>query len=193
LSVAAATTTTLALYGFLTGGATGTKFRGLAPENLSALRSSATRLPHVPNVPGLMTASHAPRAGEVHELGHGALAWEVDGRICSVADHTGGCVDHWPHPIEFIIADRDLPVSGQPSRVLGLATDDVVSVTVELRDGRSVDVRPDRNFYLAQLPRDAAPWYVTGIRAELTGGGTYTERVDLRMSPEDAVKKPLPK
>lgn len=174
--VAGATVAAVLTFG---GGANASAHDSLIPANLSALTSAATRLPDVPAVARVADPNNVPQPGQVHQLGHGTLAWNAHGRICTYADNTGGCVDGWPHPVDATIGDVDDVGSGQPARVLGLATDNVVSVTVTLRDGRSVTVRPDANAYFAALPADANWWDVTSVSATLKDGSVDRQSYDL--------------
>jgi hypothetical protein len=162
----------------LTFGAQAGSRESLIPANLSALTSKATQLPDVPAA-ARVASEEAPQPGQVHRLGHGRLAWISNGRICTYADQTGGCVDNWPHAVDATIGDVDDVGSGAPARVLGMATDDVVSVTVTLRDGRTVTVQPDANSYFAALPADAKPWDVTEVAATLKDGSVERQTLDL--------------
>lgn len=179
LGTALAVASGAAIAAVLTFGAQAGSRESLIPANLSALTSAATRLPDVPAPARVADPSNAPQPGQVHQLGHGRLAWVVQGRICSYADQTGGCVDGWPHAVDATIGDIDDIGSGAPSRVIGLATDDVLSVTITLRDGRSVTVKPDDNSYFAALPADAKPWDVTEVSATLKDGSVDRQSLDL--------------
>lgn len=168
----------VAVYNAVGGGHT-----GVAPENVSALHSSGTRLAGVPDASRYLGASVAPNAGEAHRLGYGAVGWTHGGQVCWAADHATGCDGDLTNPIDVTVGDSDAIGSGAPSRVLGLATDAVTSVTVTLKDGRSVSGSPISNFYFLQLPADAKPWDVRSVDADLVGGGSYHNELDIAPPP----------
>lgn len=155
---------------------------GLVPTNIGALTSSQTRLEAVPaRVAGTM-GEFSPEAGGVHALGGGAaFAWLKPGRICYSSTRTAGCLRYEPEPlpkpIDWTVGDPDVVGGGASSRVYGIATDEVRSVTAKLDDGRSVTVRPIGNFYDMELPDGVPPWTSLTLVAELEDGTSYTERV----------------
>jgi hypothetical protein len=153
---------------------------GLVPGNVAALTSAQTRLAGVPSDVRGRTGDLAPRAGTVHRLGGGAVAWVMAGRICWSRPHGGGCLPYLPEsipkPLDWTVGDPDLVGAGAPPRVWGIATDEVMSVTAHLDDGRSVTVEPVGNFYDLELP-DVPPWTKLTLVAELEVGTSYSERV----------------
>ena len=164
----------LAAVGVLAFSAEASKNPGLVPENLRALGLDATALPDVPSI---ARAIGDPSAGDVHRLGFGALAWQSGGEICYVARGGGGCVTRLQKPISVAIGDPDMLRSGLPAYVSGIATDDVVSVTAALKDGRTIGGRVIDNFYYLPLPADASVYDVSTIRASLADGSEHSEDV----------------
>ena len=151
----------------------------LSAEDLSGLRSEASRIPNVPQAARMIGPAYTPTAGEVHRIGPGerAFAWIHAGQVCYVQSFGGGCVPPLPAPISLTVADPDIVGEGQPATALGLAIDDVVAVEVTLVDGRKAAGAPVRNFFYVELPTGAAPWQAASIEARMADGSTYTERL----------------
>jgi hypothetical protein len=151
----------------------------LDQAHLSRLHSTATRIPDVPAATRIIGPSYVPSAGQVHRLGpHGvALAWIHDGQVCEVEGNGGGCVPALDTPIEVTIEDPDVRGQGLPLRVVGLAVDGVVRIDVKLADGSRASSVPVDNFYVVQLPAEAAPADVAGVEATMVDGSTYVARL----------------
>lgn len=155
---------------------------GLAPNNIAALTSPATRLASVPPAIAGTLDGLGPDAGAVHTLGGGkAFAWVKPGRICWANARTAGCLAYEPEPlakpIDWTVGDPDIVGGGAPVRVYGIATDEVRSVTAQLDDGRSVTVDAVGNFYDLELPEGVPPWSKLTLVAALTDGTSYSERI----------------
>lgn len=160
-------------------------YPNLTPNNMSALRDRATLVSAL-DIPAAASAVHGyvPSSEEVHRLGNGlAVAWLQGGAICAVFDHVGGCVAPLNKPINITIGDGDQLDSGEPARVLGLAADQVRSVTVTLGDGRAASAPAIENFYFVPLPSDAKPWDVVRVEARLLDGSSYSEAFALPSPP----------
>jgi hypothetical protein len=59
--------------------------------------------------------------------------------------------------------------------VFGLAVDGVTSVTVTLSDGRVASGSPVANFFVVELPVDAAPQDVANVQAKLVGNSVFSQ------------------
>ena len=141
----------------------------LLPANLSAIVNPSTALTGVPEKASVFGPLQ-PSAGEVHQLGNGAVAWLAQSQICWIAEGAGGCAPELAQPITWSAKDPDASGAGQPASVFGLAVDAVESVTARLDDGRTVSAKPESNFFAATLPSDAEPGNLTGVDATLANG-----------------------
>jgi hypothetical protein len=158
---------------FFAHGVGATTSSGVEAASLSALSSDATRLPpDDPTVPA--------GVDDAHQLGFGFVAWASGQAVCFSTEHTAGCVGALPHPLVVDLDDPDGIHVGEPARVTGLSTDDVASVRVVLRDGRTAQGSPVDNAYRIDLPGDAAIWDVASVVAILRGGETDEQAVNLR-------------
>ena len=166
--------------GYVALDAAANKPSGLAPENLAALLSEKTRLS---NVPPITRVIGDPKPGQVHKLGYGILAWESSGDVCFVGQGAAGCVGRLPKPISASIGDADAAGLGSPAYVHGLATDDVVAVTVTAKDGRTASGRVFDNFFYVTLPPDLSIFDVVNVQAGLEDGSSYEENVESTAGP----------
>lgn len=181
LAVAAVIAAAVA-FGFLVTRASakeeGYRGAGITPTNVGALTSEQTRVAAIPAKLQTMSSDLRPEEGAVHLLGGGlAFAWISEGRICWYAEVADGCLAHVPRPLDVVVGDPDVVGSGAAAQAYGIATDEVVSVSVELRDGRTVSGKVIDNFYEIELPAGVPPWSPLTVTAQLRDGTAFSEQV----------------
>jgi hypothetical protein len=147
----------------------------LTAATISALSDPRTVVAGVPPQVDAMGARYQPEPGGLHQLGNGAFAWRLGDNICWVTKLAGGCLPRLEQPIAWTIKDPDASGSGAPALVFGLAVDGVTTVTATLSDGHEVSAAPVNNFYVIELPLDAAPEDVTEVRATLVGDSVFSD------------------
>ena len=115
----------------------------------------------------------APGDGRVRPLGYAHYAWTRGKSICHVdRSGAGGCFERWLSPVNAAIGDDDAIGSCVRASVRGLATDDVTTVTVVLKNGTRVRGAVVDNAFEIYLPETATPWDVRGEDLTLRDGNS---------------------
>ena len=155
----------------------------LTPGNFTALRAAETARADVPTAVHSPAPGYGPAAGTVHALGRGkAFAWIREGAVCWSSGVAAGCANAdatGSRGFDAVISDADEVGRGEPTRVAGLAVDEVVSLTATLEDGSALTAAPHDNWYEITLPGSAAPWDVDSVSARLRSGRTVSLDVTL--------------